>query len=396
MPKKKILYVITQGQWGGAQRYVYDLASYLALEFDITVAVGEPDGQKDLPAKLPTANIKLVQLKHLVRRISPYHDLLAVRELAQLFRLLRPDIIHLNSSKAGIIGSLAKSLAGRSLPRTTQFIYTVHGWVFNEPLGRARQWLYWWLEKYTAPAKNHFIVLSGREAQQAKQELNISPAKISVIPIGIAVPDSPLSRATARQAINKLWRFPLESGAEERTWLIAVIANLYPAKGLRYLLAALGRIQNKIQPWRLVIFGEGPERVPLSVLVQQYNLTNQVLLPGAVPDAARLLPGADVFVLPSLKEGLPYTILEAQAAGVPIISSAVGGIPEVITDRQTGLLVAPGDPRALSEALQFAHDHPEEMRCYAAATATPKEPYRLEAMVKATAALYRLPRPPRG
>src|SRR3989338_4857857 len=121
--KLKILYVITQGEWGGAQRYIFDLATNLADDFDVTVAVGEKQGKTDLQKKLgnwetrklkTTDNknteyrIQNIGLKHLKRNISPIHDILAVFELAKLYRNLKPDIVHLNSSKAGILGSLAK------------------------------------------------------------------------------------------------------------------------------------------------------------------------------------------------------------------------------------------------------------------------------------------------
>jgi len=108
-PKLKILYIITQGEWGGAQRYVFDLVNNLADIFDITIAIGEIDGDQALKSKVKSqkSKVKIVELKHLVRNISPVHDVLAIFELKKLYKTLKPDIIHLNSSKAGIIGSLA-------------------------------------------------------------------------------------------------------------------------------------------------------------------------------------------------------------------------------------------------------------------------------------------------
>ena len=105
--KPKLLYVITQGQWGGAQKYVYDLSLALREEFEIIVAVGEPNDKPDLQNRLKKANLSYIQLRHLRRAISPWHDLLAIFELRGLYRKLKPSIVHLNSSKAGILGSLA-------------------------------------------------------------------------------------------------------------------------------------------------------------------------------------------------------------------------------------------------------------------------------------------------
>src|SRR3989338_10235564 len=99
--KPKLLYVITQGAWGGAQKFVFDLATSLADDFDVIVAVGEPKGAQDLQTRITyhVSRIKMIQLQHLERRILPIHDILAVLELRKLFKKLKPSIIHLNSSK---------------------------------------------------------------------------------------------------------------------------------------------------------------------------------------------------------------------------------------------------------------------------------------------------------
>ena len=179
MNKQKLLYIITQGEWGGAQRHVFDLATNLADEFDITVAVGEQDGRHDLQQKLQiNSKIQIVQLKHLIRPVSPIHDILALFEIAKLYKTLKPDIVHLNSSKAGITGSFAKLFVKNCKLKieNCKLIYTVHGWVFNEPLGRAKKALYRWLEKFTARWKKKIIVLSdfdhqtGQKAGREKEE----------------------------------------------------------------------------------------------------------------------------------------------------------------------------------------------------------------------------------
>src|SRR3989344_796374 len=154
--KPKLLYVITQGQWGGAQKYVYDLSLALREEFEIIVAVGEPNDKPDLQNRLKKANLNYIQLRHLRRAISPWHDLLAIFELRRLYLKLRPSIVHLNSSKAGILGSFACQMSN---VKCQMLVYTVHGWVFNEPLSLAKKKLYKLLEKITARAKSQIIVL---------------------------------------------------------------------------------------------------------------------------------------------------------------------------------------------------------------------------------------------
>jgi glycosyltransferase involved in cell wall biosynthesis len=186
----KILYIITQGAWGGAQRYVFDLATNLGEEFEIFVAVGEQDGPQDLQKKLEDwqadhdrAALTILQLKHLHRSIRPNQDIQAVLEIARLYQRIRPDIVHLNSTKAGIIGSFAKF--GLWFRRAA-VVYTVHGWVFNEPLHDKVRWLYAWLEKVTARCKDKIIVLSKPDKDSGTRVLQVSENCFTVIPQNFA------------------------------------------------------------------------------------------------------------------------------------------------------------------------------------------------------------------
>ena len=376
--KQKILYVITQGEWGGAERYVFDLATNLEANFDVTVAVGEPNGRQDLQNKLDKiGRVHVLQLTHLVRRISPYHDVLAIFELARLYKKLRPDIVHLNSSKTGFIGSLAKKL----LPAfySPRVIYTVHGWVFNEPLPWLRKKTYFYSEKLTAKLKDGFIALSLFEAEQGKTLLKIPSNKITVIPHGVTKPTAPLSQTEARGELLKKTNLKI---SEKNIW-IGTIANYYKTKGLDILIQALAKKRNALQNVSCLLIGEGPERTKLTQLIAANHLDNLVYLTGSVPEAARFLPAFDLFVLPSRKEGLPYSLLEATTAGVPVVATAVGGVPTIVTDKKTGLLVPPENSPALADAIEYGLSHLAELR-----PTTP--PQTLQEEIKHTTSWYQL------
>ncbi|MFA5813650.1 MAG: glycosyltransferase family 4 protein [Patescibacteria group bacterium] len=393
--KKKILYVITQGAWGGAQRYVYDLATHLTEEFDITVAVGEPNGGKKLLDKLQITNYKLqinnkiqtIQLKHLVRRISPIDDILAIFELRKLYKTLKPDIIHLNSSKAGIIGSLAKCLMLRA---SCIMIYTVHGWVFNEPLPRPTRWLYQIMERITSRWKNKIIVLSEQDKQTALQQLKINEKKLALIPLGIDQPNF-LSREEARQKLLAAYSAALFRDTVSSDIWIGTIAGLYKTKGLDTLIKAvvtLNNLQSSIFNLQFFIIGSGPEKENLQSAICNLQLTNVHLL-GFIENAQEFLPAFDFFVLPSRKEGLPYTLLEAKMAGTPIIATDAGGVSEIIEDKKTGLLVPPENIEKLAQALLFACNNQEKMKQFAEC-GSKKDilKYSKQTMVKDITALY--------
>jgi glycosyltransferase involved in cell wall biosynthesis len=173
--------------------------------------------------------------------------------------------------------------------------------------------------------------------------------------------------------------------------LVGTVAGLYPAKGLGYLVNAMTEVRKVVPTAQLIIIGDGPERSRLDALVQATGLQENVRLLGKVPDAWGILSTVDVFVLPSVKEGLPYAILEAMAAGLPIVATRVGGIPEVVADRRSALLVPPADSRALGQAICDLLQDPGLAAALAGEARRTFQQERLtaEAMVEDTAALYR-------
>jgi len=156
----KILYLVTQSDFGGAQRYVYDLATNLSENFTIIVAGGEQGYEGELVKKLNKSGIRYLPLSHLKRAISPWHDWSAFWQIVHLIQTEKPDIVHLNSSKISILGSLAAWWC-----KVPKIIYTVHGWVFSEDLPLGKKYFYKILEKLTARFKTDIICLSEWEKQ---------------------------------------------------------------------------------------------------------------------------------------------------------------------------------------------------------------------------------------
>ncbi len=346
----KILYLITQGIWGGAQRYVCDLATHLPPNFSVGVAIGEASGPYDLQEALGQSsnqNIQLYQLKHLVRSIAPFKDFQAIREIRQLIKTTNPDIIHLNSSKAGIIGSLA--ILG--LKHKPKVIYTVHGWVFLEPLSISVRKLYKFLEKTTSHLKDQIIVLSEKE-QRIAQNLGIPENKLTILPLGITPPIF-LPRKVAQKKIQTLSYLT----KPPKLW-IGTIANLYSTKGLDILIKAVPAILEINPEAGFFIIGTGPEEANLKKLITDQKLTTKVFLLGGLAKAATFLPAFDLFVLPSRKEGRPYTILEAMAAGLPIVATAVGGVSEMLTNYPAHWIALPNNQLELSAAIISALKNP--------------------------------------
>lgn len=379
--KKTILYIITQSEFGGAQRYVFDLASSLKDEFNVFVAFGEQGENGDLAKKLKDLNIDFFVIPNLERTISLKNDLKAFWQIRRLIKKIKPDILHLNSSKVSILGSLA------AIFTRTKVIYTAHGWVFNEPIGKKRKKFYKRAEKLTAKFKDKIICVSKFDYQTAVKEKIFSENKLITIHNGIDKIDF-FNKETARQRLQEY----IQSSKffiDENDFLIGSIGHLYKNKGYEYLINALKLIVDKNLSVKLMIIGEGEERQELENWIGQLNLQKNVILLGNIDNAAKLLPIFNVYVCSSVKEGLSYTLIEAMQAGVPIIATKVGGNSELITDTQNGLLVNSQNSEQIARAiLQVMNDTESARKLGEKAREKANKEFDLESMVKKTREIY--------
>jgi len=302
---KKILLVITKANWGGAQKYVYDLATSLPrTAFDVQVAFGQPGL---LARKLQEANITTHLISSLDRDLSLFSDIRSFFEFFHLFRRERPDAIHLNSSKAAGLGALAARFAG--VPR---IIFTAHGWPFGEK--RNVLWrLFAYLGSWATAMLSHTVIVVSKHDLTVGKRLPFCSSKMHLVYNGID--------------LN-----PILGSAE-------VIRNAFPAEvRITGTIGELTRNKNQIllieqarhdPSMYVAIVGEGEDRAYLERKIQEYGLEERVRLFG-FQTASSVLRGFDVFALPSLKEGLPYVLLEARAAGLPIVANRVGGVGEIL------------------------------------------------------------------
>lgn len=340
----KILYIITKGNFGGAQRYVFNLATGLpssslsrgVLDKDIAVAFGEGEV---LEQKLREKGIRTIRLENAQRNVNIFRDIKLFFELLKLFKKERPDIIHLNSSKVGLLGSLSARVAYILHPKPYTLIFTAHGWAFNDNRP-------WWQKKILKIIQWKTVILSHKTiavSESVKKDFANWPftdKKIEVIYNGIETTNF-LSKEKAREKL-----LPEES---KKFW-IGTISELHTNKGLDILILGATPILKNNPNLILVILGEGEERDSLSKLIKSRDLEKQVFLLGYVKDASHFLKAFDIFTLTSRTEGLPYVLLEAGLAGVPIIASRVGGIPEIIEN--FGILVEKENTEELKQKLR--------------------------------------------
>jgi len=384
-PKKKILYIITKGNFGGAQRYVFDLASNISKEdFDVTVAMGEGTV---LSEKLKDKNIRTLCIPALKRDLNVFSDISALFALYSLINHEQPDIVHLNSSKAGLLGALnvrilnllknknPALLEGRLKFKT---IFTGHGWAFNEDRNLLSKAVLAILHTTTILLSHKTIAVSKKIAEQISK-FPFVKNKIILINNGTG-PVEFLDKEAARNEIGSFIQAPL--------W-IGTTSELHNTKGLDFLIKAFASVSTAHPEAELVIIGEGHERKKLEALIEEKNLTTKVHLVGFKPDAARLLKAFDIFTLTSRSEGLPYSILEAGLAELPVIASRVGGIPEVIEQKRNGVLVEVGNISDIEYSLlELLSNEMRRVTLGKALKADVEEKFSFQQMLEKTTAQY--------
>ena len=352
------MFVITQSEFGGAQRFLHTLITHLdKIKYEILVAAGPSSSIKnqvlsikyDLLDVLNKNNIETIRLKYLLRGINPWHDFLAALELMRLIKNWRPDTIFLNSSKAGFLGSFV----AKYLIHNTKYkiLYRIGGWSFNDPWPKWKKRLWIIIELFSARWKDIIIVNNRHDFDQANR-LKIKPKeKLVLIHNGLDVYKSEfMPKEEARLMLYEKAAHQSGKIFQGKT-IIGAIANFYPPKGLKYLIEAAEHFKNRDDVVFIVI-GDGQERKNLELRIKNYGLENKVLLLGQIPDAYRFLPAFDIFVLPSVKEGFPWVVIEAMAAKLPIIATEVGAVPEIIEDGKNGFMVEPARPEKIAEKIQ--------------------------------------------
>ena len=302
---EKILYLITKGFWGGAQRYVFDLATNLPKDrFEAVVAYGQYGALAD---ELKTAGIRTIRIPSLGRDVAFASDVKSFFEIWRMLRVERPGVLHLNSSKAAAFGALAGRLAG-----VKKIIFTVHGWPFGEKRNALSRALIWLISWFTALLSTNVICISNVDLETAKKMPRIGKKSVRIYN-GIDLKKQYASGETVRK------EFP--GGAH----ITGIVAELTKNKNIGSLIEEA----KSDKSMHVAIVGEGEERATLEARIKAYDLGDRVKLFGFVP-IEQVVRGFDVFALPSLKEGLPYVLLEARAAGVPIKANRVGGVGEIL------------------------------------------------------------------
>lgn len=376
--QKKVLYIITKSSWGGASLYVFELATAAkAKGYEVAVACG---GNGELVEKLELAGIKTFFVAGLERDISAFKEIKALYSLSQIIKSFDPDLVHANSSKAGLLGTFVARIL--FVPKV---IFTAHGWPFLEPRSRTWKIMAWTGSYLTALFAHEIILVSENDFKHTNMLGVINKCQV----IHTAVAKFPLlSRDEARARL-----FPSEIAIRHLSniWLVT-IAELNHNKNQAVVIDAVAEFNNEHSTKIFYsIVGAGDHESELREQVELRGLSEYVHFCGYTENARQYLLAFDIFILPSKKEGLPYALLEAGLAQIPCVASNTGGIPEVITDKQSGLLIDPENHMSIVSALDHLLRNPDNRSRFAdVLCAQIEDNYSLGKMIEKTLTVYDL------
>lgn len=340
MKKIKVLHLITKLEFGGAQQNtLYTVGHLNPQQFEIILA-GGPGGFLDKEALLLPRHAGIFWLRYLKRPIRPWWDILALLELWLLLVKLKPHIIHTHSSKAGIIGRWAAKLAGIPV-----IIHTYHGFGFHEHQNPIVRLVLAFIEKLSAKITTQLVYVS-RSNMAYAQKWKIQAHNPPVL-IRSGVDLNYLDRLTT--ALRRQKRQELNIAPE--AIVVTTIGNLKPQKNPLDFLAVARDLENQA-PQAVFLFVGGTESSSsLAPLFTNEKTPKNLRFLGWRQDAREILNASDIFVLTSLWEGLPRSLVEALRLGLASCAYAADGIAEIIRHGENGLLAAPGCRRELSRQL---------------------------------------------
>ena len=340
--KIKILHIITRLEFGGPPLSLLDLIARLdRSKFSVSLATGlTSDRERDMIEEARKLDIEIFTVPSLVRDIKIMSDIKALWQIMRIIKRGGYHIVHCHTSKAGFIGPLAARLAGAKI-----VLYSPHGTILQGYFGKIQTVFFILLQRFAACFIDQIICLSRLEISQYLEEKIGSPGKYTFIYNGIDV------ESTARRRTDSL-TMRKELGIEPDDFVGISVGRLVPVKGYDYLIETIRLLKPNIPNIRLLFVGDGSERKALEKQAEGAGLLNHVKFLGLRRNVPEILSCADVFVLSSLNEGFGLVLVEAMTMRLPIVATSVGGVPEVVEDGKTGILVAPEDPQAMGDAVE--------------------------------------------
>jgi glycosyltransferase involved in cell wall biosynthesis len=341
-----VLRVIARLNMGGPALHVAYLSAGLEERgYETTLVAGSlAQGEESMAGVAEGLGVPVLTVPELHREISPLRDLRAVYRLASIIREVRPTILHTHTAKAGAIGRIGALLAGDARPPIV--VHTYHGHVLRGYFDPLRSNAFRLLERLLARGTTALVAVSP-EVRDDLVALGVAPRdRFTVIRLGIGLDERIGSGDEAAGAETRRLM-----GIAPSRFTVGWIGRMTGVKRTDDVVVTLQKLLERGVDACLVLVGDGPDREALESLAKRLGVVRNVLFLGYQEEVAPYFAAFDAFVLTSLNEGTPVTTIEALAAGVPVVSTRVGGVPDVVREGIDGFLVEPGDTEAMADRL---------------------------------------------
>jgi glycosyltransferase involved in cell wall biosynthesis len=349
----KILRVIARLNMGGPALHVaYLTAGLRERGYDTTLVAGTlARGEDSMAFVAEGLHVDVVSIPELGREISPVRDLAATFRLAALIRRERPQILHTHTAKAGTVGRVAALLAGRARPPIV--VHTFHGHVLYGYFGPLRSRFFRWLERWLARHTTVLVAVSPQVRDDLVALGVAPPEKFVVVRLGIELGERVGVGTDGRAETRRYLGIPPDRFA------VGWVGRMTAVKRTDDVLEGFKRLLERGVGATLCLVGDGPDRPALERRAHELGIMRDILFLGYQEDVGPLYAAFDALVLSSGNEGTPVSVIEALAAGTPVVATRVGGVPDVVRDGQDGFLVEPGASDELAERLAHLAGDPD-------------------------------------
>jgi glycosyltransferase involved in cell wall biosynthesis len=356
-PAVRVARVITRLNVGGPSIQAIDLSRELAASgFETCLIHGRlGDGEGDMTKLLPVGDTESLYISDLVRPISPLRDARALWRIYQALRRWRPDIVHTHMAKAGSLGRLAALAYNRSRQRgkRARLVHTYHGHVFEGYFGSLSTRVFLFVERWLARRTDVLVAISPQVKKDLLDTYGVArEEQLKLIPLGFN-----LDRLLAITAADRT-RARASLDIPPDAIIVATVGRLTAIKQHTLFLEMARALADLSDRFLFLIAGDGELRQALEAETSARGLAGRVRFLGWRGDLETVYGATDIFVLTSRNEGTPVALIEAMAAGVPSVSTDVGGVRDVVAGSDLGLLVPPGDAAALAGAVAALADAP--------------------------------------
>lgn len=330
--RPRVLRILNRFNVGGPVYNVTYLSRYMEPEFETLLAGGNAGENEESSLYILEQNhIKPVLIEEMQRSLSLLGDFQAYRHIRRLIREFKPDIVHTHASKAGAVGRMAAFHE-----KVPVVVHTFHGHVFHSYFGKLRSGVYKQIERYLARRSDRIIAISDKLQAELVQEHRIASAgQVSVVPLGFDLEPFTLHREQRRKAFRTAWNIP------EDTLLVGLVGRMVPVKNHLLLVKAAAALKKRLErPVQYLLVGDGESCAGIKEALSEHGLSytykqpakedTDFILSSWLQDTPGVYAALDLTVLCSFNEGTPVSLIEAQAAGVPVLSTRVGGIENVV------------------------------------------------------------------